>query len=63
MGISAVDAVAQLDMSQALAVKVVKDQLQSQEQLAAALVQPTVVYDANGKAHAAPPQSSFDVQM
>jgi hypothetical protein len=63
MDLGGVDVSAKVDVSQAIAMKVVKDQLKSQAQMAAALTQPTLVYDANGGVHAAPPQTSFDVQM
>ncbi len=63
MAIGAVDSVSKLDMSQEIAIKVVKDQLRMQAQMAAALTQPTLVYDSNGDVRAAPPQSTFDVSM
>jgi len=63
MAIGAVDSVSQLDMSQELAIKVVKDQLRMQAHLAAALTQTTLVYDSNGEVRSVPPQSTIDVSM
>jgi hypothetical protein len=63
MSIGAVDSGAKIDMSSELAIKVVKDQLKMQQQLAAAMTQPTMVYDANGNVSSVPPQTVFDVQM
>ncbi|MGE5313903.1 MAG: hypothetical protein ACM3Q4_04320 [Acidobacteriota bacterium] len=54
---------AKVDVTQEIAMKVVKDQLKMQEQMAAALTQPTMVYNADGSVSAVPPQASFDVKM
>ena len=63
MGIGTVDSGVNIDMSAAIAMKVMKDQLKMQQQFAAAMTQPTMVYDANGTVRAAPVHSSFDMQM
>jgi hypothetical protein len=63
MGIGAVDSSAKVDMSSELAIKVVKDQLKMQQQMAAALTQPTLVYSADGSVQAVPPQSTINLQM
>ncbi|HLP16158.1 MAG TPA: hypothetical protein VK470_07870 [Bacteroidota bacterium] len=63
MELSGVEALAKAEVSTEIAVKVVKDQLKGQEQMVAALMQPTLVYDSEGRVHAAPPHSSFDVRM
>ena len=63
MSIGAVDSGSKIDMSSELAIKVVKDQLNMQQQMAAALTQPTLVYNADGSVQAVPPQSTINIQM
>jgi hypothetical protein len=63
MSVGAVDSAAKIDVSSELGIKMIKQQLQMQQQMAAALTQPTLVYNADGSVNATPPQTTFDVQM
>ncbi len=63
MSIGMVDSGAKIDLSSTIAMKVMTDQMKMQQRFAAAMTQPTMVYDANGTVRSAPPQTSFDMHM